>query len=98
MLWNVVEMTTKKVDFSEIDPEFKEENWKCLGSFKAEYIYDDLYTNVPKEHWIRKILKTKYLTADVGQSVMFIDTDHPGELVRIVGYPPEYCVLLFEKR
>jgi hypothetical protein len=81
------------IKHEEVKPEPNDKNWSIAGAYKFEFIQKDLWTNVPREHWSREIAKKIYIN-----SGLYVNPDHPNEVVRIVGEYPEYGVYIFTKK
>jgi hypothetical protein len=80
--------TITEIDHKDVSPPLVKGNWGVAGPFKIELINGQYFNNVPVQHW------AKYITLKSG---IFVNSDFPDELVRIVGNSPEYAVYLFKK-
>lgn len=81
-------MTVTEIAHKDVVPPLVKGNWGVAGPFKIEFIHGQKWHNIPAQHW------AKDLPPKPG---IFVNTDFPDELVRIVGDLPEYGVYLFKK-
>lgn len=88
-----------KFTMEKIVPAFNEKNWVHCASFKFERVggFNGKWsTTAPAGHWTRN---TPLQPFGVGEDMFFIDTEHPDEVVRLIGAGAhEYVAYLFRKK
>lgn len=87
-------MTIRKTDIKDIKPALEEKNWKIISSDKASIINGELYTHMLRSHWFFPTIKKSKQYTTLG---FYTDTEHPKELVRVAGTPPDLWVITYAK-
>lgn len=80
--------TITEIAHKNVVPQLVEGNWDHTGTFKIEFIHGHPWDNIPVGHWAKNLPP---------KSGIFVNSDFPDELVRIIGDLPEYGVYLFKK-
>lgn len=77
-----------------ISPPFNQEGWALAGTYKIELVNGDVWTTIPKDHWLRPVCSGGAFI----KSGFYADPGHPEELARVIGFAPEYGAYLFRKK
>jgi hypothetical protein len=88
-------MITKFIKYEDIDPKLTGSNWNVIWTKKVEIINDEVYSDVPKDHWFSKVVERHGQFTTLG---FYTNPAYPNELIRVAGLAPDLQVILFTKK
>lgn len=80
---------TRKIGMEEVTPPFGDPNWEHVGTYKIENTNGEWYWIAPIEHWVRSVPP---------EEGFYLNSVYPGELIRIIGFYPEFGAYLFKEK
>jgi hypothetical protein len=61
-----------QIKYEDVTPPLNGDNWNISGTYKIEFVYKDMWTNIPPEHWSRKLANN----SELNQNGIYINSDY----------------------